>query len=123
MAGSGALNRRHDGEWAWLIKAANGQVAATDGGQGYESKTHARTTLEKVISGHHNGTMIMSPSKVPFPGPEATQGSHGWAAFVGPANSPNAALATPYKDGRTDHPSPGAISRTYQRPGSGTMRP
>jgi hypothetical protein len=30
-------------------------VVATDGGQGYETKTHARSTLEKVISGHYNG--------------------------------------------------------------------
>jgi hypothetical protein len=28
---------------------------ATDSGQGYESKTHARGTLEKVISGHYQG--------------------------------------------------------------------
>jgi uncharacterized protein YegP (UPF0339 family) len=55
MAGSGELYRRNDGRWAWRIKAANGQVVATDGGQGYESKTHARSTLEKVISGHYNG--------------------------------------------------------------------
>jgi hypothetical protein len=30
-------------------------VVATDGGQGYESKTHARSTLEKVISGQYQG--------------------------------------------------------------------
>jgi uncharacterized protein YegP (UPF0339 family) len=55
MAGSGELYRRTDAKWAWRIKARNGQVVATDGGQGYETKTHARTTLEKVISGHYNG--------------------------------------------------------------------
>jgi uncharacterized protein YegP (UPF0339 family) len=55
MAGSGELYRRTDGKWAWRIKAANGQVVATDGGQGYESKTHARSTVEKVISGHYDG--------------------------------------------------------------------
>jgi uncharacterized protein YegP (UPF0339 family) len=47
--------QRHDGKWAWRIKAANGQVVATDGGQGYETKTHARNTLEKVINGHYQG--------------------------------------------------------------------
>jgi uncharacterized protein YegP (UPF0339 family) len=55
MAGSGELYRRTDGRWAWRIRAANGQVVATDGGQGYESKTDARSTLEKVISGHYQG--------------------------------------------------------------------
>jgi len=55
MAGSGEVYRRHDGKWACRIKAANGQVVATDGGQGYESKTDARSTLEKVISGKYDG--------------------------------------------------------------------
>jgi len=32
-------------------------VVATDGGQGYEKRTHARSTLEKVISGHYNGSI------------------------------------------------------------------
>jgi hypothetical protein len=30
-------------------------LVATDGGEGYESKTDARSTPEKVISGHYNG--------------------------------------------------------------------
>jgi uncharacterized protein YegP (UPF0339 family) len=55
MAGSGELYRRSDGKWAWRIKAANGQIVAIDGGQGYESNTHARSTMEKVISGQYNG--------------------------------------------------------------------
>jgi NTE family protein len=55
MAGSGELYQRHDGKWAWLIKATNGQIVATDGGQGYEAKTDALSTLQKVISGHYHG--------------------------------------------------------------------
>jgi len=46
--------QRHDRKWAWRIKATNGQIVATDGGQGYETKTHARTTLEKVIARSYN---------------------------------------------------------------------
>jgi uncharacterized protein YegP (UPF0339 family) len=55
MAGTGELYKRHDGKWAWRIKALNGEIVATDGAQGYESKTHARDTLVKVISGHYEG--------------------------------------------------------------------
>ena len=51
MAGSGELDRRPDGKCAWRIEAGNRRVVATDGGQGYESRTHARTTLQKVIRG------------------------------------------------------------------------
>lgn len=55
MAGSREVYKRHDGKWAWRIKARNGQVVATDGGQGYETKTDARSTLEKFISGLYDG--------------------------------------------------------------------
>ena len=55
MAGSGEPYQGNDRKWAWRIKAGNGQVVATDGGQGYESKTHARTTLQRVISGKYAG--------------------------------------------------------------------
>lgn len=32
---------RADGKWAWRAKARNGQIVATDGGQGYENKGDA----------------------------------------------------------------------------------
>lgn len=35
------LYRRVDGRWAWRAVADNGQVVATDGGQGYEHRTDA----------------------------------------------------------------------------------
>jgi NTE family protein len=53
--GSGELYQRHDAKWAWRIKASNGQIVATDGGQGYEAKADALSTLENVISGHYHG--------------------------------------------------------------------
>ncbi len=55
MAGSGELLKRKDGKWAFRVRASNGQVVATDGGQGYSSKTSARNTLEKLMSGVYNG--------------------------------------------------------------------
>ena len=55
MAGSGELYRRADGKWAFRIKASNGEIVATDGGQGYESKSDARATLEKVMGGEFDG--------------------------------------------------------------------
>lgn len=33
--------KRKDGRWAWRANAANGQVIATDGGQGFENRTDA----------------------------------------------------------------------------------
>jgi len=55
MEGSGELYQRTDGRWAWRIRASNGQIVATDGGQGYEAKADALSTLEKVIAGHYQG--------------------------------------------------------------------
>ena len=55
MAGSGEFYQRADDKWAFRIKASNGQIVATDGGQGYESKSDARETLEKVVRGEYDG--------------------------------------------------------------------
>ncbi len=55
MAGSGEFYQRADFRWAFRIKASNGQIVATDGGQGYESKSDARDTLEKVMRGEYDG--------------------------------------------------------------------
>ena len=50
-----ALYRRADNRWAFRIKASNGQIVATDGGQGYESKPDARDTLVEVMGGEYDG--------------------------------------------------------------------
>ena len=55
MAGSGELFKRKDGKWAFRVRASNGQVVATDGGQGYASKTSARNTLDKLMGGAYQG--------------------------------------------------------------------
>ncbi len=55
VASSGELYRRTDGKWAFRIKASNGEIVATDGGLGYELKSDARGTLEKVMRGEFDG--------------------------------------------------------------------
>ena len=55
MAGSGELYKRKDGNWAFRVKASNGQVVATDGGQGYSAKAAARSTLTKLLGGEYDG--------------------------------------------------------------------
>ncbi len=55
MAGSAEVYKRKDGKWAFRVKASNGQVVATDGGQGYSDKTRATETVTKLISGQYEG--------------------------------------------------------------------
>ncbi len=55
MAGSGEIYKRKDGNWAFRVKASNGQVVATDGGQGYNDKSSATSTLTKLMAGEYNG--------------------------------------------------------------------
>ncbi len=57
MAGSGEVYKRKDGNWAFRVKASNGQVVATDGGQGYNEKSSAMSTLTKLLAGEYNGAI------------------------------------------------------------------
>jgi len=49
------LYRRADGLWAWRLTADNGEIVATDGGQGYENEADARQTADRVVSGYYAG--------------------------------------------------------------------
>lgn len=55
MARKGEIYQRKDGKWAFRVKAANGEAVATDGGQGYESKSSAKSTLQKLMRGDYDG--------------------------------------------------------------------
>jgi parallel beta-helix repeat protein len=55
MAGSGELYKESDGTWAFRVKASNGRVVATDGGQGYKAKADARAVLQKLMNGDYKG--------------------------------------------------------------------
>ena len=48
-------SRGADDKWAFRIKASNGQIVATDGRHGHESKSDARDTLEKLMGGVYDG--------------------------------------------------------------------
>jgi len=57
MAGKGEVYQRSDKKWAFRVKASNGETVATDGGQGYEAKASAKSTLEKLMRGDYNGSI------------------------------------------------------------------
>jgi uncharacterized protein YegP (UPF0339 family) len=44
------MYRREDGKWAWRVRATNGQIVATDGGQGYENMAVAQEMALKIIN-------------------------------------------------------------------------
>lgn len=45
------LIQRSDCKWGWHLKADNGQIVATDGGQGYENEGEARRMADRIIGG------------------------------------------------------------------------
>jgi len=45
--------KRADGKWAWNLKADNGAIIATDGGQGYNNEGDCRTMADRVVEGHY----------------------------------------------------------------------
>lgn len=45
------LYERTDGKWAWNLKADNGRIIDTDGGQGYENEDDARSMADRIIGG------------------------------------------------------------------------
>jgi uncharacterized protein len=55
MAGKGEIYKRKDGKFAFRVRASNGEVVATDGGQGYSAKASARSTLQKLLHGDYDG--------------------------------------------------------------------
>jgi len=44
------LYKRVDGKWAWRLEV-NGRIVATDGSQGYENESDARSMADRIISG------------------------------------------------------------------------
>ena len=58
MASKGETYSRTDGKFAFRVKASNGETVATDGGQGYNRRADAKSTLEKLMRGDHNGDIV-----------------------------------------------------------------
>jgi uncharacterized protein YegP (UPF0339 family) len=46
------LYKRTDGRWAWRL-VSNGNIIATDGGQGYENEGDARSMADRIIGGEY----------------------------------------------------------------------
>lgn len=40
--------KREDGLWAWRLRASNGQIIATDGGQGYVRRIDAAQMASRI---------------------------------------------------------------------------
>lgn len=45
------IYQRTDKRWAWRLRAGNGQIIATDGGQGYERRTDCARVARAVVDG------------------------------------------------------------------------
>lgn len=43
--------QRDDDRWAWRLTAANGNIVATDGGQGYENQADCERIGKAVVVG------------------------------------------------------------------------
>lgn len=59
------LYTRADGKWAWRLLADNGQIIATDGGQGYNNESDARSMADRIIGGEFKDAdkKIIRPTK------------------------------------------------------------
>jgi uncharacterized protein YegP (UPF0339 family) len=55
MSGSGETYARSDGKYAFRVRASNGEIVATDGGQGYDRRSAAKETLQKLMRGDYDG--------------------------------------------------------------------
>lgn len=47
------IYRRVDGKFAWRLKAGNGEIIATDGGQGFENLADCRAVARRVVTGKY----------------------------------------------------------------------
>lgn len=55
---------RKDGTWGWRLRADNGNIIATDGGQGYENEAEARAMVDAIIGGtYKNAEQYRDPIK------------------------------------------------------------
>jgi uncharacterized protein YegP (UPF0339 family) len=43
--------QRKDKKWGWELKSDNGNIVATDGGQGYENESDAKNMADRIVGG------------------------------------------------------------------------
>ncbi len=53
------IYRRADRKWAWRLKADNGFIVATDGGQGYEDKSTCKQYGVAVTTGAYRDAQVV----------------------------------------------------------------
>lgn len=64
MAGSGELFKNDDGTWSFRVRAAGGEVVATDASGGRASKDDAKAVLQQLLRGDYNGPVVEVPTLV-----------------------------------------------------------
>lgn len=64
MAGTGELYKNSGGHWAFRVKATTGETVAVDAGDGFSSKTTARSTLKRLLHGGYDGPIHDAASVV-----------------------------------------------------------
>jgi uncharacterized protein YegP (UPF0339 family) len=60
--------QRDDDKWAWHLEADNGQIIATDGGQGYEHEADCQRIADSVVISciYSTAERLRLPKKKPF---------------------------------------------------------
>lgn len=61
MAPTFEVYSRTDDRYAWRLRADNGQVIATDGGQGYEDRAECARMGARVITGLYAPVGLVAP--------------------------------------------------------------
>lgn len=56
MATSREVFKRSDGKWSFRVRSSS-DIVATDGGQGYNSKSDAKDILKKLVDGTYDGNI------------------------------------------------------------------
>ena len=57
--------QRKDQKWLWHLEADNGDIVATDGGQGYDNYVEAQAMADKVVI--HGGFKTAERLQRPLP--------------------------------------------------------
>lgn len=52
------IYERTDGRWAWRLVAANGNIIATDGGQGYENRSDCSSIAQHIVAGGYRTAVV-----------------------------------------------------------------
>lgn len=53
MASQVEVYQRADDRWAWRLRSGNGQIIATDGGQGYENEADCARIATAIVDGDY----------------------------------------------------------------------